>query len=97
VTTLADSLVALNEKRVRELVYSEGFVVRGGVCEACYAVFPNDIMNCGFCGLPVKPVDDLIEAAIGKALAEGATIEQLRGEAAETLKAAGGIGAFLRY
>ncbi len=54
-------------------------------------------MNCDFCGLPVKPADDLVETAIGMALAEGAVIEQVRGEAAAKLKAAGGIGAFLRY
>ena len=97
VTQLANTLAALNEKRVRELVYSEGFTVRGGTCDQCRVAFPSDTMNCSFCGLPVKPADDLIETAIGMALAEGATIEQLRGEAAEKLKAAGGIGAFLRY
>jgi peptide subunit release factor 1 (eRF1) len=55
------------------------------------------ISNCDFCGLPVKPAEDLIEAILAKSLAEGATIEQVRGEAAEKLNAAGGIGAFLRY
>ncbi len=54
-------------------------------------------MNCDFCRMPAKPDDDLMEAIIAKALAEGATIEQVRGEAAEKLKAVGGIGAFLRY
>ena len=97
VTTLADTLSALNARRVRELVYSEGVSLRGGACDACEAVFPSDTMNCDFCGLPATPTDDLIEAAIAKALAEGATIEQFRGEAADRLRAAGGIGAFLRY
>jgi hypothetical protein len=31
------------------------------------------------------------------ALAQGANVEQLRGEAAERLNTVGGIGAFLRY
>jgi peptide subunit release factor 1 (eRF1) len=97
VTTLSKTLEALNAKRVREFVYAEGLALRGGVCEACDAVFSDDTMNCGFCGLPVNVVDDLIEAAIAKALAEGATVEQCRGEAAEKLKAAGGVGAFLRW
>ena len=60
-------------------------------------MFPSPTMNCEFCGLPVKLADDLIDAAIGLALAEGSRIEQLRGTGAEKLRAAGGIGAFLRF
>ena len=36
------------------------------------------------------------ETAIGMAIAEGAAVEQFRGDAAEKLKSTGGIGAFLR-
>ena len=97
VTGFGPTLSALNRKRVRDLVYSRGTEFRGGVCKACDAVFADDLMNCDFCGLPVKPDDDLIEAIIGKALAEGATIEQVRGDAAVKLNAVGGVGAFLRY
>ena len=97
VTSLPKTLAALNEKRVRELIYAEGFAAPGGVCRECKAVFPSAAMNCEFCGLPVKAADDLIEVAISMALAEGSSIEQLRGEAAKTLRAAGGIGAFLRF
>jgi hypothetical protein len=96
VSRLPDTLEALNEKRVRELIYAHGFMTQGGVCEKCHAVFPSGIANCGFCGLPLKPDNDLVETAIGMALAEGAAIEQFRGDAAEKLKSAGGIGAFLR-
>jgi peptide subunit release factor 1 (eRF1) len=97
VTGLAPTLSALNTNRVRDLVYPPGTAFRGGVCEACDALFPDDTMNCEFCGLPVKPAEDLTEAILAKALSEGATIEQVRGEAAEKLNAARGIGAFLRY
>jgi peptide chain release factor subunit 1 len=97
VTSLPETLKALNQKNVRELVYAEGFAESGGVCQECHAVFPSPTMNCEFCGLPVKLADDLIDAAIGLALAEGSRIEQLRGKAAEKLRAAGGIGAFLRF
>ena len=96
-TGLYSTLDALNANRVRELVYSQDFSALGGACGQCDAVFPSDMMNCEFCGMPVKPADDLAEAAIAKALSEGAAIEQFRGEAAEKLKAVGGIGAFLRY
>jgi peptide subunit release factor 1 (eRF1) len=96
VKQLSDTLQALNEKRVRELVYAHGFKASGGICDDCHAVFPNDTANCDFCGRPLKPSDDLVETAIGMAIAEGAAVEQFRGEAAETFKKAGGIGAFLR-
>jgi hypothetical protein len=97
VLTLPSTLSALNANRVRDLVYAEGFSFEGAVCKVCDAVFPAETMNCEFCGLPTNPQDDLGEAIIGKALAEGATIEQVRGDAAEKLKPAGGIGAFVRY
>jgi peptide subunit release factor 1 (eRF1) len=97
VAALADTIQALNGKRVRELVYSAGFTATGGRCEPCEAIFVSDMANCEFCGLPVKPIDDLVEAAIDSALAKGAGVEQLRGEAAEKLRSAGGIGAFLRF
>ena len=82
---------------MRELVYAEGVLFQGCVCRDATLSFASDTMNCDFCGMPAKPDDDLMEAIIAKALAEGATIEQVRGEAAEKLRAVGGIGAFLRY
>ena len=97
VIALENTLAALNERRVHELVYSQWFPMRVGVCETCDAVFPDDTMHCSFCNHPVKPSDDFIETAITIALAQGASIEQVRGEAAEKLRLAGGIGAFLRY
>ena len=96
-TTLPETLAALNQNRVRALVYAEGVLFQGCVCQECDALFAADMMNCDFCGMPAKPDEDLMEAIIAKALAEGGTIEQVRGEAAEKLKAVGGIGAFLRY
>lgn len=97
VLTVPETLNAFNEKRVRELVYAEGFSAAGGICERCQVMFPSDDVTCDICGIPVKPAEDLIETAIEAALAEGAAVEQLRGPAAERLRAAGGIGAFLRF
>jgi peptide subunit release factor 1 (eRF1) len=97
VAGLQATLDALNSNRVHELVYSEGCFTSGGICHQCESVFPSDTVDCPFCGQRVEPADDLMEAAIAKALAEDAGIEQLRGEAADRLKTIGGIGAFLRY
>jgi hypothetical protein len=95
--TLPSTLQAFNEDRVRELVYAEGFSAAGAVCETCHVLYPSEEMNCEVCGMPVKPADDLIENAISAAMASGASVEQVRGPAAEKLRAAGGIGAFLRF
>jgi peptide subunit release factor 1 (eRF1) len=97
VLTFPSTLQAFNEDRVRELVYAEGFSATGGVCKTCHVMFPSDDMICEICGMPVKSADDLIENSIASALAAGAAVEQVRGPAAEKLRQAGGIGAFLRF
>jgi peptide subunit release factor 1 (eRF1) len=97
VVTLPETLKAFNAHRIRELVYAEGFSAAGGVCENCLLLFDSDDVVCEICGIPVKPADDLIESVIAAALAEGASVEQLRGPAADRLRDFGGIGAFLRF
>ncbi len=97
VVGLDATLQALNDQRTREFFYAEGFAAAGGVCEDCHVIFARDDMNCEYCGVPLKPSGDLVEAATVMALAEGAAIEQLRGEAAAKLMAAGGVGAYLRF
>jgi peptide subunit release factor 1 (eRF1) len=97
VVTLPETLKAFNERRIRELVYAEGFSAAGGACENCRLLFASDDVNCDICGMPVKPVEDLVETLISAVLAEGASVEQLRGPAAEKLRDFRGIGAFLRF
>jgi hypothetical protein len=97
VLTLASTLEAFNEDRVRELVYAKGFSAVGGVCEDCHVMFPSGDVNCEVCGMPVKPAEDVIEHVISAAMASGAAVEQLRGPAANKLQSSGGIGAFLRF
>jgi peptide subunit release factor 1 (eRF1) len=97
VVTVPRTLQAFNEDRVRELVYAEGFSAAGGVCETCDVMFASDDVNCEICGIPVKSADDLVENTVAVALTAGAAVEQVRGPAAEKLRNAGGIGAFLRF
>jgi peptide subunit release factor 1 (eRF1) len=97
VVTLPETLKAFNGRRVRELVYAEGFLAEGGVCEGCGLLFPSDDVSCEICGMPVKPAEDLVERLVSAILAEGASVEQLRGPAAEKLRDFRGIGAFLRF
>jgi hypothetical protein len=98
VATIAEVLDALNKDGVRELVYAEGIYMPGGICNECHLLFPFDDIDCGVCGIPVKPADDLIETTVSVALSRGCAVEQVRGPAAEKLRVnGGGIGAFLRF
>jgi peptide subunit release factor 1 (eRF1) len=97
IATVMETLQAVNERRIRELIYAEDFPIKGGACQLCGAVYGSSDRSCEYCGVPVKPVDDVIALASTRALASGASIEQLRGEAADRLKVTGGLGAFLRY
>jgi peptide subunit release factor 1 (eRF1) len=97
VVTLPETLKAFNERRIRELVYAEGFSAECGLCESCGLLFSSDDLSCEVCGMPVKPVEDLVEHLVSALLSEGASVEQLRGPAAEKLRDFRGIGAFLRF
>jgi len=96
-TSVSETLMALNERRVRELFYAHGRRIPGGVCPVCGAVRDSADTMCDFCGVAVEPTEDIIEAVADRALASGASIEELRGAAAARLTASGGLGAFLRY
>ena len=52
---------------------------------------------CSLCQEPVGTTHDLTEAAVGAALDTEASIEMVRGSAAQRLRSEGGIGAILRY
>jgi peptide chain release factor subunit 1 len=93
----SETFRALNENRVLEFVYAEDCPMEGGRCSECGAVYASPDLSCDYCNIPVDAVEDVIECAASQALATGASIEQLRGEAAERLNALGGVGAFLRY
>ena len=52
---------------------------------------------CLHCREPVGASHDLTEAAVGAALDRQASVEMVRGPAAQRLRSEGGIGAILRY
>jgi hypothetical protein len=97
VIALSDTLEALNENRVRELVYAEGFEATGTLCDNCHKLFAGDENYCEACALPVSRTVGMPESAITWALAQGSSIEQVKGDAADKLRTVGGIGAFLRF
>jgi len=93
---LSATLDALRDGRIRDLVYSEGPPMIGSHCAACNAVYLDQIV-CPACGSALNTVEDVIDFAIEAARKTGATVEKVRGAAAEKLSIAGGLGGFLRY
>ncbi len=93
---LDDTLALVQQGRVWQLVYAEGLVVGGWECQQCAALYSQERDTCGYCSGGLRRVPDLIARAAERAFEQGATIEQVHGEAAAKLKAAGGIGGWLR-
>jgi len=88
---------ALNDGRLWQLVYAEGFVKRGGRCPVCDGLSADELQLCKACNVAVRPVEDLVDVMVARALAAGGSIEEVHGPAARRLNKAGGVGAFLRY
>jgi peptide chain release factor subunit 1 len=97
VTGLSSTLRSLGEGRVWHLLYADGFVPHGGECNRCGRLVEDGRPDCPFCGTDIKPVKDVIETALGKVVGSGGKYGQVRDRAAERLKLAGGVGAFLRF
>jgi peptide subunit release factor 1 (eRF1) len=96
VTGLAATASALAEGRAHELVYAQGVEPHGVLCANCGNIVVNQ-PKCPKCETVAGPAGGAMDLIIGAALSTSAGIEQVRDEAAEKLKAVGGIGAFLRY
>ena len=94
---LGHTLHAVNQRRVWQLVYADGFHSPGYECPRCAALFSTETTSCPFCGSTVLPIEDVVERAVDHAIRKGVGIEVIRSEEAESsLMNAGGIGAFLR-
>jgi peptide subunit release factor 1 (eRF1) len=94
---LGHTLHAVNQRRVWQLVYADGFCSPGFECPHCAALFSTNNTACSFCNSTVDPVEDVVERAVDRAIRKGASIEVIRGEESQSsLINAGGIGAFLR-
>ena len=91
------TLLALQEGRVWQLVYAEGFVTRGGQCANCGALLAKYAGPCDYCNGPIRVVDDLIGFAAERVLDTNGKGEEVRGPAAERLREVGSVGAVLRF
>jgi len=97
VTGLEVTLQNLHEGRVWRLVYANGFKPAGGECGKCGYLFSQTIPTCLYCQGSVQPVKDVLARAVSRVVNSGGKVEQVREKAAEVLKDAGGVGAFLRF
>lgn len=93
VVGLEPTLAALTQGRVATLVVSEGFTGPGARCPSCGWTGP-DIRLCPTCGGTTTEIDDVVELAVGEALAHHADVELCRGTELDRL---GRIGALERY
>jgi peptide subunit release factor 1 (eRF1) len=94
---LEPTLLALERGQIHKLVYRQGASFEGSQCSQCHRLYGDSRIACGYCNAPVEPVRDLIERVIRRAVDTDAQIEQVRDEAADQMKLAGGIGAILRF
>lgn len=90
-------LATLQQERVWRLVYAEGFTSPGWECRNCSALFSKEQSSCLFCSATVQRVDDVTALIIQRVADMSGRVEEVRGEAAARLNAAGGIGAYLRF
>jgi hypothetical protein len=94
---LASTLEAVNAGSIDRLLYTEGFSTSGRRCDLCKRLFVDSVDICTECNGATRPVSDLLADVVAQSLQCDASIEEVRGTAACRLKAAGSIGAFLRY
>lgn len=93
VVGLETTLAALADRRVESLVVSEGFVAPGAHCPAC-GWTGVDVRQCPACATTTSEIDDLVEHAVGDALAQGAAVEVVRDTELDRF---GRIGALTRH
>jgi peptide subunit release factor 1 (eRF1) len=95
VTGLGETLRAIHEGRVQNLLITEGFRAKGFRCKGCGYITDLEIDHCDFCGSQFDKIDDAVELAVRKVLQEGGEVEVFHDN--PKLKEHGDIGGLLRY
>lgn len=91
-----DVVLAVNQKRIHQLVMEEDFDRAGFHCDNCDALGANveSAEVCPFCGGDLRAVRNLREALVARTLAEGGRVELVPHES--RLHSYRGVAAFLR-
>jgi peptide chain release factor subunit 1 len=92
---LADTVAALNERRVAHLVLEPGLQGRAARCPACGLLVLQAEGDCPADGTALAPVDALSEALVEAAVVQDAEVTVVHHH--EDLQSSGGVGALLRF
>ena len=93
VVGLDETLGAVHEKRVRVLVYEEGYREPGYFCTGCGFLTVQTLEVCPFCESAFETVPDAVELAVRRTMEEGGDVEAIPRDLSDI----GHIGALLRY
>jgi peptide chain release factor subunit 1 len=88
-------VAAVHEQRVGTLLVEAGFAAPGVHCPTCGWLGADEAAACPADGSPTERVDDLVEAAVERALTQAADVRVLRDRA--ELASHGRIAAVLRF
>jgi len=94
---LGPVLDALNERRVGTIVVATGTRARGVRCGGCGWLAISASGTCGACGTMTDGVDDIVEEAVARALALGASAHVLPRADDDLLSQHDGVVAGLRF
>jgi peptide chain release factor subunit 1 len=92
---LADVLTAVHEQRVETLLVDRGYTEPGVCCPQCGFLGGEDVSECPADGTPVERRENVVEAAIGRAIRQSANVHVIRDR--PELASHGHIAAILRF
>ncbi|MET0604248.1 MAG: hypothetical protein ABW167_19845 [Baekduia sp.] len=96
VSGLGDVLTAVHERRIDTLVIQEGFTAKGTRCPQCGWMGVSAGGQCPADGTMTDVVDNIVEAAVGRAFGQDARVRYLAVDD-EAIEMKGSIAALLRF
>jgi peptide chain release factor subunit 1 len=88
-------IIALERGEVRTVVMGETFSARAVECRSCGHLDTRLVASCAICGQPTRPLEEIADALVGKALRHGAEIVYVDPD--PDFESRGNIGALLRF
>lgn len=92
---LEDTLTAVKDGRVMDLVVEDGFRAAGYLCNGCGYLTTQELESCPFCGGEFGKINDVVDMAVTEVMKSGGDV--LIVHDLSELEEAGSIGARLRY
>lgn len=92
---LEDTLGALHEGRIQNLIIRDGFRAPGYRCTSCGHLSSLPMSSCPFCDGATEQIPDAVETAVHQVMASGGDVDVLHN--GQNVKGFDKIGALLRY